>query len=79
MLIPSDEWRGCMSIEEFVTTKRAAEILGVSESYLAKLRCVSSNGPRFTKLGKAVRYAVADLRGWAAEHARRSTSDTRAA
>lgn len=69
-----------MSItEEFVTTRRAAEILGVSTSYLAKLRCLSSSGPRFMKLGRAVRYDAADLRAWAAENARRSTSDTRAA
>lgn len=60
---------------EYVSTKQAAEILGVSQSYLAKLRCLTSTGPRFVKLGKSIRYASADLHTWAEAKARRSTSD----
>lgn len=60
---------------EYVSTRQAAEILGVSESYLAKLRCLTSTGPRFLKLGKSVRYVTADLHAWAEANARRSTSD----
>lgn len=63
---------------EYVSTKQAAEILGVSESYLAKLRCLTSTGPRFLKLGKAVRYATVDLHLWAEANARQSTSNTSA-
>lgn len=60
---------------EYLTTDEAAARLRVSRSYLAKLRCSRSDGPRFTKLGRSVRYRVSDLDVWAESQARRSTSD----
>lgn len=56
--------------------EEAAEIVGLSRATLAKLRCVSSTGPVFVKLGGAVRYPADELEAWCAKHARRrSTSD----
>lgn len=61
---------------EFVTTAQAAEILNLSASFLAKGRCAGF-GPRFIRFGRSVRYAVADLRAWADENSRRSTTGDR--
>jgi excisionase family DNA binding protein len=44
-------------------TREAAEYVGIGESTLTNLR-VSGGGPRFMKLGKAVRYDVRDLDRW---------------
>jgi excisionase family DNA binding protein len=60
---------------EYLTTDEAAARLKVSPSYLAKLRCSRSDGPRFTKFGRSVRYRVSDLDAWAETLARHSTSD----
>lgn len=46
-------------------TPDAASYLGVSASYLEKLR-VTGGGPSFAALGRAVSYSVADLDAWAA-------------
>ncbi|MBJ7542332.1 helix-turn-helix domain-containing protein [Rhodomicrobium udaipurense] len=45
-------------------TKEASEYSGVSVSTLTKLRCLSSNGPRFAKLGRRVVYDPQDLDNW---------------
>ena len=63
-----------MSNAELVNVTRAAEILGVSASFLNKAR-VYGTGPDFIKLGASVKYSVADLQGWAAARRCRSTSD----
>jgi excisionase family DNA binding protein len=60
---------------DYLTTEDAAKRLKVSTSYLAKLRCTRSDGPRFAKLGRSVRYRSSDLDAWAEKQARRSTSD----
>lgn len=57
----------------FVDTKRAAEILGVSKSYLDHAR-IAGGGPKYRKFGRVVRYAVSDLTDWANQQARVSTS-----
>ena len=50
---------------EYVAVPVAAEILGVSVSFLNKLRCYGG-GPRFQKVGgRIVRYNVVALRDWA--------------
>jgi len=48
---------------EVVDTRRAARILGLSPATLATLRS-RGGGPPYCKLGRAVRYRVADLRAW---------------
>jgi predicted DNA-binding transcriptional regulator AlpA len=53
--------------------REAALALRLSERTLERLR-VSGLGPRFVKLGKAVRYREADLEVWITAHTRGSTS-----
>lgn len=50
--------------DAMLSTRRAADFLGLSPGTLANWRC-SGTGPEFHKLGaKAVRYRVAALRRW---------------
>jgi hypothetical protein len=55
-------------------TRGASHHSGLSKSYLEKLRVVGG-GPPFIKVGKAVRYKLADLDTWLAEQKRGSTSE----
>ncbi len=41
----------------------AGPVVGLSESTLAKMRCMGG-GPPFIKLGRAVRYVRGDLLAW---------------
>jgi len=61
--------------ERLLTPKEAADLLGLGESTLAKLRLTGA-GPIFRKLGRCVRYSAMDLTDWADRRIRRSTSDT---
>ena len=54
------------------TVPEAAAYLGLAVSTLNKWRCIGG-GPEFLKLGKAVRYRVADLDGWIASNRRSHT------
>lgn len=56
-----------------LTTIEAATFLSVSKSYLAKLR-LSGEGPKYIKLGKAVRYREDALLSWQSAHERVSTT-----
>lgn len=51
---------------KYVTTEQAAAHLGVSPSFMEKAR-KAGTGPTVTRLGRVVRYTVADLDLWAAE------------
>lgn len=63
-------------MEALLTPNEAANILRLSKSYLAKLRC-SGSGPRFTRLGaKHIRYPESAILAWIDENLRGSTSDT---
>ena len=55
-------------------TRQAADYLGISESWLTKLRCVGG-GPKYLKLGRRVLYRDADLDEWRAQYLVSSTSD----
>jgi len=57
-----------------LTTQEAARHIGCAPITLAKLRC-SGGGPTFLKIGRAVRYALADLDAWLATKRRMSTSE----
>ena len=57
-----------------VNTAGAAHYLSLAESTLEKAR-VSGSGPRYLKLGRAVRYRLSDLDAWMAERAVNSTSE----
>jgi predicted DNA-binding transcriptional regulator AlpA len=55
-------------------TNEAAAYLGVSESWLTKLRCVGG-GPRYAKLGRRVVYQDSDLDAWREQYVTTSTAD----
>jgi predicted DNA-binding transcriptional regulator AlpA len=61
-------------LDERFNVDRAAHYVGVSRSYLNKLRTVGG-GPVFIKLGRRVVYAVSDLDGWLTARRRTSTAD----
>lgn len=58
---------------ELVGERRAAGLLCLSVRTLQKWR-LQGAGPRFLKLGHAVRYDVADLEAFIAENKKQSTS-----
>jgi predicted DNA-binding transcriptional regulator AlpA len=60
--------------DRLLKPRDAANLLGLSESTLAKLR-LSGGGPEYLKLGRSIRYARKSLDTWIAARARRSTSD----
>jgi excisionase family DNA binding protein len=57
-------------------TREAAEYLGLSVSYLEKLRVVGG-GPRFAAMGRAISYAVSDLDAWASARTVGNTAEAR--
>ena len=58
-----------------VDTVEAARQLGLKPGTLNQWRWLGK-GPRFRKLGGAVRYHVDDLQNWVEQRVRTSTSDT---
>ena len=65
-----------MNVEQnLLTTKQAAVMLGVSESFLERDRWAGAKIP-FVKLGnRAVRYRGEDVQAYVSQRIRRSTSD----
>ena len=61
-------------LETLLDTVAAAKRLGVSPSFLAKAR-MQGIGPRYRKLGRAVRYVQADLDHWLLACSRTSTAE----
>jgi len=53
---------------------QVAKLLGVSLSWLAKSR-MNGTGPRFVKIGRAVRYAMSAVQEYIKSHQRVSTSE----
>jgi predicted DNA-binding transcriptional regulator AlpA len=61
---------------ELLTVSEAARWAKVSESFLNKARLAGGeNSPRFVRLGRAIRYRLADLEAWVDARAARSTSE----
>ena len=58
----------------FLRTQEAARFIGLSYRTLEKYR-ISGTGPKYSKIGSRIIYAVTDLRDWAERGARRATSD----
>jgi hypothetical protein len=65
-----------MTMDEFRTLSalEAADLLGLAPSTIAKLR-LSGLGPAYLKLGRRVRYRVADLEAYMQANRRHSTSE----
>ncbi len=61
-----------------VDTKGAAERIGLAVKTLENMR-TRGDGPKFMKLGRAVRYRLADLDAWMAARVMSSTSERAAA
>jgi excisionase family DNA binding protein len=57
-----------------LNVKQAAEYVGVSKSFLDRLRSLGG-GPRFIKLGKKVLYDHRDIDKWIEDHKQNSTAD----
>jgi predicted DNA-binding transcriptional regulator AlpA len=51
-------------------------MLGLSHKTLATWRCRTTRGPRYIKLGRAVRYRVGELRRWIAAKGTRSHTNS---
>ena len=47
-----------------VDAKGASRLLGITEGSLANWRCTRFGGPKFIKIGRLVRYRVADLEAY---------------
>ena len=58
----------------FLRTEEAARFVGLSWRTLEKHR-VYGTGPKFSKIGGRIVYAVSDLREWVERGSKRSTSD----
>lgn len=65
---------GANPIDPLLHPWGAAKILGVSMSWLAKAR-LKGDGPRYVKIGRAVRYAESALREYIKSRMRGSTSE----
>lgn len=63
-----------MHYPEYMTPAEAAEYLRSSRSTLAKRR-LTGDGPRYFRIGRAIRYSRVVLDEWMASNARRSTSE----
>jgi len=55
------------------TVAETAEYLGLAQSTLNKWRCIGG-GPKYLKMGKAVRYRLSDIQEWLEENQRAHTS-----
>jgi predicted DNA-binding transcriptional regulator AlpA len=62
-------------MNRLLTTLEAAGLLNVSVSFLMKAR-LRGDGPRYRKVGRAVRYMEADVWDWLKVRARKSTSES---
>jgi predicted DNA-binding transcriptional regulator AlpA len=61
-------------IDPLLHPREVAKLLGVSTSWLAKSRG-NGTGPRFIKIGRAVRYALSAVREYILSRQRNSTSE----
>jgi excisionase family DNA binding protein len=63
-----------MSSEVYLTPQEAAELLRTSTSTLAKRR-LNGDGPKYCRIGRAIRYRKSDLEEWLGQSRVRSTSE----
>ena len=61
-------------IDPLLHSAHVAKVLGVSSSWLAKSR-LNGTGPRFIKIGRAVRYSLSTVREYIRSRQRISTSE----
>jgi predicted DNA-binding transcriptional regulator AlpA len=63
-----------ISGERLLTVRDAANVLRLSESWLAKAR-MRGDGPPFVKIGRSIRYSEGALREWLQSRTRQLTSE----
>jgi predicted DNA-binding transcriptional regulator AlpA len=63
-----------MQLKRYLNPVEASEYIGVSSSWLAKLR-LYGGGPRYSKIGRSIRYATEELDAWLASNLQVSTSE----
>jgi predicted DNA-binding transcriptional regulator AlpA len=61
-------------VDPLLHPAQVAKLLGVSSSWLAKAR-LNGTGPRFIKIGRAVRYSLSAVREFILSRQRTSTSE----
>lgn len=64
--------------DRLLDTRQAAARLGLAPNTL-EIKRVTGGGPSFVKLGRSVRYRIADLDNWVAERVVNSTSQVKVA
>jgi predicted DNA-binding transcriptional regulator AlpA len=74
-MAPRYDGDGMDDLETLLTGREAADLLRLSERTLERHR-VAGAGPRFIRLGRAVRYRRRDLLDYIERNARQSTSET---
>lgn len=62
------------AVPQLCSCSETAKLLGVSLSWLAKSR-MRGDGPRYRKIGRSVRYVLADLHEYLKARCRNSTSE----
>ena len=63
-----------MQLKQYLNPVGASEYIGVSSSWLAKLR-LYGGGPRYSKIGRSIRYSTDELDAWLACNLQASTSE----
>ena len=63
-----------VEFDPLLTPEETTKFLGVSLSWLAKAR-LRGDGPRYTKIGRSVRYARSDVDAYVKARKRLSTSE----
>lgn len=69
----STQLKRAIPMQRLLTQAEAAELLCLSERTLERLR-VTGTGPRFVRLGRSVRYRLADVEAWVTARVVGSTS-----
>ena len=60
-------------VHQLLTTQELATALGVDPTTLPQWRLVAGRGPRFIKVGAAVRYRRSDVEKWLTDQTRAGT------
>jgi predicted DNA-binding transcriptional regulator AlpA len=61
-------------MQPLLTQKQCAEMLGLSERTLERLRTMGT-GPKFIRIGHSIRYRPEDVQSWLASRIVSSTSE----
>lgn len=64
-----------MDTVQNMNPRDAAAYIGLAPATLAKIRCISNDGPPFIRLGRKIMYRQSDLDAWLDARKATSTSD----